>query len=84
MVLITHHMDEAAQADRLIVMDHGKVIADGGPEDGVSATWRGCGAVGLTVPEPVELLYELRQAGLDVPLDALSVEECAAAIASEH
>ena len=41
----------------------------------------GLRSVGLTVPEPVELLYELRRAGLDVPLDALTVEECAAAIA---
>ena len=79
-VLITHHMDEAAKADRLIVMDHGKVIADGAPRT-VFQDVEGLRAVGLTVPEPVGLLYQLRQAGLDVPLDALSVEECAAAIA---
>ena len=79
-VLITHHMDEAAKADRLIVMDHGKVIADGAPRT-VFQDVEGLRSVGLTVPEPVGLLYELRQAGLDVPLDALSVEECAAAIA---
>ena len=79
-VLITHHMDEAAKADRLIVMDHGKVIADGAPRT-VFQDVEGLRAVGLTVPEPVGLLYQLRQAGLNVPLDALSVEECAAAIA---
>ena len=79
-VLITHHMDEAAKADRLIVMDHGKVIADGAPRT-VFQDVEGLRSVGLTVPEPVGLLYELRQAGLDVPLDALSVEECATAIA---
>ena len=79
-VLITHHMDEAAQADRLIVMDHGKVIADGAPRT-VFQNVEGLRSVGLTVPEPVGLLYELRRAGLDVPLDALTVEECAAAIA---
>ena len=79
-VLITHHMDEAAKADRLIVMDHGKVIADGAPRT-VFQDVEGLRSVGLTVPEPVGLLYELRRAGLDVPLDALSVEECAAAIA---
>ena len=79
-VLITHHMDEAAQADRLIVMDHGKVIADGAPRT-VFQDVEGLRSVGLTVPEPVGLLYALRQAGLDVPLDALTVEECAAAIA---
>ena len=79
-VLITHHMDEAAQADRLIVMDHGKVIADGAPRT-VFQDVEGLRSVGLTVPEPVGLLYALRQAGMDVPLDALTVEECAAAIA---
>ena len=79
-VLITHHMDEAAKAGRLIVMDHGKVIADGAPRT-VFQDVEGLRSVGLAVPEPVELLYELRQAGLDVPLDALTVEACAAAIA---
>ena len=78
MVLITHHMDEAAQADRLVVMAKGKVVADGAPKAGVSAMWRSLKAVGLTVPETTELLWELRQEGLDVPLDALSDEECAA------
>ena len=79
-VLITHHMDEAARADRLVVMDHGKMIADGAPRT-VFQDVEGLRSVGLTVPEPVGLLYALRQAGLDVPLDALTVEECAAAIA---
>ena len=79
-VLITHHMDEAAQADRLIVMDQGQIIADGPPRR-VFQDVEGLRGVGLTVPETVGLLYELRRAGLDVPLDALSVEECAAAIA---
>ncbi len=79
-VLITHHMDEAARADRLIVMDHGQVIADGAPRV-VFQDVEGLRSVGLTVPETVGLLYELRQAGLNVPLDALSVDECAEAIA---
>ena len=79
-VLITHHMDEAAQADRLIVMDEGHIIADGPPRE-VFQDVEGLRSVGLTVPETVGLLYELRRAGLEVPLDALSVEECAAAIA---
>ncbi|MGM9594529.1 MAG: energy-coupling factor transporter ATPase [Candidatus Onthomonas sp.] len=78
-VLITHHMDEAARADRLVVMDHGKVIADGAPKE-VFQEVEKLTQVGLTVPETVGLLYELRQAGVDVPLDALSVEECAQAI----
>ena len=78
-VLITHHMDEAARADRLVVMDHGKVIADGAPKEVFQEVDK-LTKVGLTVPETVGLLYELRQAGVDVPLDALSVEECAQAI----
>ena len=78
-VLITHHMDEAARADRLVVMDHGKVIADGAPKEVFQEVDK-LTQVGLTVPETVGLLYELRQAGVDVPLDALSVEECAQAI----
>lgn len=75
-VLITHHMDEAAMADRLIVMDHGKVFADGKPSD-VFQNVEGLKSIGLTVPDTVGLLYELRKAGMDLPLDALSVEDCA-------
>ena len=78
-VLITHHMDEAAQADRLIVMSDGKIIADGSPRE-VFQDVEGLKAAGLTVPETVELLNELRREGLDPPLDALSDEECAQAI----
>ena len=78
-VLITHHMDEAAQADRLVVMTQGKIIADGPPKR-VFQDVEGLKAVGLTVPHMVELLWQLRQEGLDVPLDALSDEECAQAL----
>ena len=78
-VLITHHMDEAAQADRLVVMSKGKVIADGAPKE-VFQDVEGLKAVGLTVPQTTELLWQLRQDGLNVPLDALSDEECAAAL----
>lgn len=78
-VLITHHMDEAAQADRLVVMAKGKVIADGPPKE-VFQDVEGLKAVGLTVPDTTELLWQLRQDGLDLPLDALSDEECAQAL----
>ena len=78
-VLITHHMDEAAQADRLIVMAKGKVVADGAPRE-VFQRVEELKAVGLTVPETTQLLWELRQAGVDVPLDALSDDECAQAL----
>ena len=78
-VIITHHMDEAAQADRLVVMAKGKVVADGTPKE-VFRDVDGLKAVGLTVPDTTELMWQLQQAGLDVPLDALSDEECALAL----
>ena len=78
-VLITHHMDEAAQADRLVVMAKGRVVADGAPKQ-VFQDVEGLRSVGLTVPETTQLLWELRREGLDVPLDALSDEECAEAL----
>ena len=78
-VLITHHMDEAAQADRLVVMAKGRVVADGAPKE-VFQDVEGLKSVGLTVPDTTELLWELRREGLDVPLDALSDEECAQAL----
>ena len=78
-VLITHHMDEAAQAGRLIVMAEGKVVADGAPK-AVFSQVEELRRVGLTVPQTTQLLWELRQEGYDVPLDALSDEECAQAL----
>ena len=80
-VLITHHMDEAAQADRLVVMAKGRVVADGTPK-AVFSHVEELRAVGLTVPQTTQLLWELRQEGLDVPLDALSDEECAEVLAA--
>ncbi|MCI5689874.1 MAG: energy-coupling factor transporter ATPase [Clostridiales bacterium] len=79
-VLITHHMDEAAQAQRLIVMSGGHIIDDGPPAEVFQHvdTLRGAG---LSVPETVALLYELRKEGLPVPLDAISDEACAAVLA---
>ena len=78
-VLITHHMDEAAQAGRLVVMAKGKVVADGTPKS-VFSQVEELRQVGLTVPQTTALLWELRQEGFDVPLDALSDEECAQAL----
>ena len=72
-------MDEAAQAGRVVVMADGKIVADGAPKE-VFQRVEELKAVGLTVPETVELLYELRKEGLDLPLDALSVDECAQAL----
>lgn len=78
-VLITHHMDEAAQAERLVVMSKGRIVQDGSPKE-VFAKVESLRAVGLTVPDTVALCWELRQAGLDIPLDALSDAECAQAL----
>ena len=78
-VLITHHMDEADLADRLVVMSKGQVVADGAPRE-VFQRVEELKALGLTGPETTELLWQLRQDGLDVPLDALSDEECAQAL----
>ena len=78
-VLITHHMDEAAMADRVVVMDNGRIVMDGAPRQ-VLTRMEELRSIGLDVPHTVELLQGLRQDGFDVPLDALSVEECAGAI----
>ena len=79
-VLITHHMDEAAMADRVVVMDSGSVVMDGTPEE-VLIRVEELRAIGLAAPHTVELLHGLRQDGFDVPLDALGIQECAGAIA---
>ena len=79
-VLITHHMNEAEHADRVIVMNEGRVAMDGAPRE-VFAQVEKLKSIGLTVPDTVELLYELRGAGCDLPLTAITVDECADAIA---
>ena len=78
-VLITHHMDEAMDADRLIVMNDGKLVMDGTPAE-VFTQVEALRAMGLAAPDTVELLCGLRQSGMDVPLDALTVDACADAI----
>ena len=78
-VLITHHMDEAMDADRLIVMNDGKLVMNGTPAEVFTQVDALC-AMGLAAPDTVELLYGLRQSGMDVPLDALTVDACADAI----
>lgn len=78
-ILITHHMTEAIGADRVIVMDEGKILADGTPREifpQVSVLKR----AGLSVPATTELLFRLNEAGWGLPLDALTTEECAQAL----
>ncbi|MBR4131956.1 MAG: energy-coupling factor transporter ATPase [Oscillospiraceae bacterium] len=78
-VLITHHMMEAALADRIVVMADGEFIADGTPREVFSRPEQ-LERVGLCAPQTVQLLYALNQSGCELPLDALSIEECAQAI----
>lgn len=75
-VLITHHMAEAERADRVIVMNDGEVAMDGTPRQVFSQVER-LHELGLAAPDTVELLYRLRQDGVDVPLESLTVGECA-------
>ncbi len=81
-VLITHHMDEAAQAGRVVVMSQGKIILDGPPK-AVFSRVDELEAVGLAAPDTVELCRQLnREGGLSLPLDCLDVETCAQALYS--
>ena len=75
-VLITHHMDEAAQADRVVVLHKGSIAADGTPQQVFSQVDL-LHSIGLAAPETVELCYELNRYGFDLPLDRLNFEECA-------
>ena len=78
-VLITHHMDEAAQCGRVVVMHKGKVAADGAPEE-VFSRVELMHELGLAAPETVELCYELNKLGFDLPLNRLDEKECAQAL----
>ena len=78
-VLITHHMDEAAQADRVVVLHKGNIAADGTPK-AVFAQVELLHSIGLAAPDTVELCWLLRQNGINVPVDSLTVEECTKAI----
>ena len=75
-ILITHHMDKAARAQRVIVLDKGKVAADGTPE-AVFSQVELLHSIGLAAPETVELCWKLNKMGADLPLDSLSPEKCA-------
>ena len=75
-VLITHHMDEAAKADRVVVLSKGTVAADGTPKEVFSQVDL-LHSIGLAAPETVELCYELNQLGFGLPLTCLEPGECA-------
>ena len=74
-VLITHYMDEAVQAGRVVVIDDGRILRDGTPKE-VFTQVELLKSVGLDVPQVTELVYELRKAGVDLPLDILTEDEC--------
>ncbi len=78
-VLITHHMDEAAKADRVVVLHKGKVAADGTPRQ-VFSQVELLHQIGLAAPETVELCQALNGHGFQLPLDQLDPSECARAI----
>ncbi len=76
MVLITHHMAEAEDADRVIVMNDGEVVMDGTPRE-IFSRVQELHEMGLAAPDTVELLAQLKEDGMDVDLSAITVEECA-------
>lgn len=75
-VLITHHMDEAAQAQRVVVLHKGQVALDGTPREVFSQVDQ-LHEMGLAAPETVELCWELNKEGFHLPLERLNAEECA-------
>lgn len=78
-VLITHFMEEAENADRAVVMDDGKIIADATPKE-VFSDAKMLRRAGLDLPQTTELLYKLRESGIDVTTDVISIEDTANAI----
>ena len=78
-VLITHYMEEAALADRIIVIDDGNIILDDTPKKVFSQVEK-MKEIGLDVPQVTELAYELRKAGYSVPAEIITEEECLQAL----
>lgn len=80
-VLITHYMDEAAEADRVIVIDDGKIVTDGTPREVFSEVEK-IKSLGLDVPQVTELAHELRALGVDIPCDTITADEAFDALIS--
>ena len=78
-ILITHYMDEAAEADRIVVMDKGKVIIEGIPRE-VFSEVETMKKIGLDVPQVTEICYELKKAGLNIDTKILNVNEMVSAL----
>lgn len=73
-VLITHYMDEAAQGDRVIVMEQGKIVLEGNPRE-VFSKVKTMKEIGLDVPQVTELAYELQKEGINISTEILNVDE---------
>ncbi|MBO7373275.1 MAG: energy-coupling factor transporter ATPase, partial [Oscillospiraceae bacterium] len=80
-ILITHHMDECTDADRLVVMSNGKIVLDGKPIE-VFRNVEQMEQEGLDVPETMRILYDLNLIGEELPPDVLQMERCAEYIAA--
>lgn len=78
-VLITHFMEEAVDADRVVVMENGKIMIEGTPRE-VFSKVRELKQLGLDVPEMTELAYELKESGVNIPGDILTIEEMVDAV----
>lgn len=78
-ILITHYMDEAVKADRVVVMDGGRIAIDGTPKE-VFKNVEKMKGLGLDVPQATELAYRLRKKGFKLPDNILDENECAEAI----
>ena len=78
-VLITHHMEEAVGADRVVVMSDGRIVMEGRPEE-VFSRVEELRSLSLDVPESVALIYELNKEGFDISLENITEEKCAEAI----
>ncbi len=82
-IMITHFMEEAADADRVVVMDHGKAIMEGTPKE-VFCQVEKLKQIGLDVPQATELAFMLKNEGLDFDTDILTVTECVDKIMAEY
>lgn len=78
-VLITHYMEEAVDADRVVVMDDGRVVLEGSPKK-VFSQVKQLKKLGLDVPQMTELAYELRCSGIEIPEDILTIDEMVEAL----
>jgi energy-coupling factor transport system ATP-binding protein len=73
-ILITHNMEEAVEADRIVVMDNGKIVMNGIPKE-IFRNVATMKKIGLDVPQVTELAYELKQSGINIASDILTIDE---------